>query len=135
MPVVNPRATPPITTCEVPDDNAHCAPDPEQAEKNKQEYLFEDPDQGFVAYRHEVETGKTVRKQVLTPAGAPKRDSNNNLIYEEVPEVLVFSGIIGENSVIVEGNTLISAVTGAVIAENAEIVAGDTEDEAWENLD
>ncbi len=126
-----------IVTCETdPNDNFHCAPDPKQAEKNRKEYLFEDPDQGFVAYRHQVTTGKTVRKQVLTPAGAPKLNEDGHKIYEEVPEVLTFSGTIPKNSVeLLDDGTLISTVDGSVIAENAEIVDGDTEDEAWENLD
>ena len=118
-----------------PNDNLYPSPDPEQAAKNREEYKLEDPNQGFVSYRHQVTTGKTVRKQVLTPAGAPKLDSNGHTIYEEVPEVLTFSGTIAENSVIIDGNTLISAVDGSVIAENAEIVEGETEEEAWENLD
>ena len=119
-----------------PNDNAHPSPDPEQAAKNREEYKLEDPSQGFIAFSHQVTTGKTIRKQVLTPAGAPKLDENGHKIYEDVPEVLTFSGTIPENAVeILEDGTLISTVDGSVIAENAEVVEGDTEDEAWENLD
>ena len=98
----------PIVTCETdPNDNAHCAPDPIQAAKNREEYKFEDPDQGYVAYK-----------------------------YTDKATGLTFSGTIPENAVKeTEDGTLVSTVDGSLIAEDARIVTGETEDEAWANLD